>query len=133
MKFKKLLAGTFYIDFAITFGFGLVSWLYPHSTYGTILALDEFGSSLTLAILSSFSVFYMLTGLTCLAAARIPPPYSLWIGAIMGIRHAWVGIVGIQDAGQDWIIGNPWYDVVIHSLFFVFYLLAIFFIATKNK
>ncbi len=133
MKNDKLLTIIFYIDFAITFCFGLISWLYPHSTFGTIILLEDSGPSLTLALLSTLSIFYVLIGLVCLVGARTPFPYNKWIALVMIVRHGWTGIAGIMGANNEWIIGNPWQDVVIHALFISFYLISIFFAMRKDK
>ena len=107
--------------------------MYPHSTFGTIVLLEEAGPSLSLAILSSLSISYVLIGLICFIGARTPQPHNIWIAAVMIIRHGWTGIAGIQGAGSDWIIGNPWHDVIIHSIFIFFYLLAIYLSTHKVK
>ena len=127
MKKSKLLTIVFYIDFFITFGFGLASWFYPHATFGTIVLLEETGPSLTLALLSTLSLFYVLIGLFCFVGARMPFPYNNWIAIVMIVRHGWTGIAGIHGAENEWIIGNPWQDVVIHALFIFFYVFSIYF------
>ena len=115
------LAVVLYVDFFITFCFGVASWLYPQATYGTIVLLEEAGPSLVLSLLSTLSLFYVLVGLCCLAGARMPYPYNTWIALVMIVRHLWAGIAGIRGAENEWVIGNPWQDVVIHSLFVLFY------------
>ena len=133
MQKGKVLAIVLYIDFFITFGFGLASWLYPHSTFGTIVLLEETAPSLTLALLSTLSLFYVFTGLTCLAGASMPFPYNTWIALVMIVRHGWTGIAGIYGAENEWIIGNPWQDVVIHALFILFYLSSLYSTIRKNN
>ena len=56
------LAIVFVVDALITTGFGLVSWLAPESTFGTLVDLGGPGSarSLLLATLASLSLFYVL-------------------------------------------------------------------------
>ena len=130
---SKSLTIVLYIDFVITFGFGLASWLYPHSTFGTIVLLEETGPSLTLALLSTLSLFYVLIGIVCFAGARMRFPYNIWIALVMIVRHGWTGIAGIHGAESEWIIGNPWQDVVIHALFVIFYVLSIYSTIRKEK
>ena len=133
MKKGKSLTIVLYIDFLITFGFGLASWFYPHATFGTIVLLEETGPSLTLALLSNFSLFYVLIGLLCFAGARMPFPYNTWIALVMIVRHGWTGIAGIHGAENAWIIGNPWQDVVVHALFIFFYVFSIYLTIRKEK
>ena len=133
MKNKSLLTIIFYIDFAITFCFGMVSWLYPHATFGTIVLLEDSGPSLTLALLSTLSIFYVFIGLFCLVGARTPFPYNNWIALVMVVRHSWTGVAGILGAENEWIIGNPWQDVIIHAVFISFYLFSMFLTIRKDK
>lgn len=123
---EKPLNFILYVDFFITFVFGLVSWLFPYSTYGTIVSLTETSTPLTLSTFSSLSLFYIFLGIACFIAAKTPNPQKSWFASLMILRHGWIGIIGITNAHQDWIIGNPWHDVVIHSVFVFAYIAAIF-------
>jgi len=38
---------------------------------------------------------------------------------------SWIGLKGHGEIGSEWIIGNPWPDIIIHSLFVLLYLAAI--------
>lgn len=132
-----LKKGTFlnfvlYVDFFVTFAFGIVSWLFPYSTFGTILAIGEVANPLLLSVLSSLSVFYILIGIACFIATQMPQPQKIWFAYLMILRHAWIGIVGFQNVNQDWIIGNPWPDIFIHSAFVLCYLAGSLFISSKE-
>jgi len=119
---EKPLNFVLYVDFFITFVFGVVSWLFPYSTYGNIVSLSETGTPLTLSAFSSLSLFYIFLGIACFIAAKTPNPQKYWFALLMMLRHGWAGIIGISNAHQDWIIGNPWLDVVIHSVFVFAYI-----------
>ncbi|MDH5230581.1 MAG: hypothetical protein OEZ58_17925 [Gammaproteobacteria bacterium] len=45
----------------------------------------------------------------------------------MILRHLVVAIKGAGEAGSEWLIGIPWYDVVIHSGFVVLYIFGLLF------
>ena len=126
--FGNLLKITLFLDFLITFGFGLVSWFFPHETFGTILLIPQTSEPLTLAILSSLSTFYVLTSLVCFIGIKASFPVNIWIAGIMIIRHLWIGMTGIRDMNQDWIIGNPYPDIIIHSGFVLVYIVACFYL-----
>jgi hypothetical protein len=55
----------------------------------------------------------------------MPPPHNLRVALVMMAQHAWIGIRGISEMDREWIVGNPWPDIVIHSLFVTTYALGI--------
>jgi len=117
----------FGIDALLSVGFGVASWLYPHSTYATIVDLSDPGTSpVAMAALSGLSVFYVVIGLVCLCASLMPPQQTLGLAFVMLARHAWVGVQGYRDVGQEWIVGNPWPDIVIHAAFVLAYSFLVF-------
>ena len=120
---SKYQAALFGMDALLSIGFGAVSWLSPVSTYGTIVDLSDLGaaSRVTWATLSGLSVFYVVMGLVCLCATLMPAPHSSRLAFVMLARHAWVGVQGYRDIGQEWIVGNPWPDIVIHAAFVLSY------------
>lgn len=125
---SKHLSVVFGIDALLSIGFGIVSWLRPLSTYGTIVDLSDVGAepAVTMALLSGLSVFYVLIGLVCLCATVMPAPHNARLALVMIARHAWVGIQGYRNVGQEWIVGNPWPDVVIHGAFVLAYSLLVY-------
>ena len=127
----RLLSAVFGIDAVLLVGFGIASWLYPLSTYGTIVDLNDLGAkpAVTMAALSGLSVFYLVTGLVCLCATVMPPPHSLCLALVMLARHAWVGVQGYRNVGQEWIVGNPWPDIVIHGAFVLAYSFLVYMVA----
>jgi hypothetical protein len=133
MKLNKLLKIIFLIDAVITLGFGLFSWISPEATFATLIAIPEPHESLILALLSSMSILYILLGLICLIGFSASFPVSLWIGILMVIRHAWIGSMKVMDIGKDWLIGNPYPDIMIHSFFVVAYLLTIYLVYKSQK
>ncbi len=124
---KNILKITFIIDAIIAVGFGLYSWFYPHATFGTIISIPETHSSEFLAIFSSLSLFYILIGLTSLIGAKATFPTNIWIGLLMIARHVLEGVLKIMDIGKEWLIGNPYPDIIIHSVFTIVYIWAIYF------
>jgi hypothetical protein len=129
---KNILRTVFIIDAIIAVGFGLYSWFFPLETFGKIISIPEMGSPAFLAILSSLSLFYIIIGLTCLIGFRATFPINIWIGLLMLVRHLLEGLMKIFDIGKEWLIGNPYPDIIIHSVFIFVYILAIYF-AYKNK
>lgn len=121
----KTLRIALLIDFLLTFIFGIVSFFNPKNTFGTIIEIPQHNEGLFLSVLAGLSVFYIIIGLACLAGTRLNHPYLSWISGIMLIRHFWIGIVGILDVNQPWIIGNPYYDIVIHFIFVILYAIGI--------
>ncbi|MDA3907405.1 MAG: hypothetical protein PF484_15140 [Bacteroidales bacterium] len=128
--FKNLMRTTFLIDFLITFGFGLAAWLSPKGTFGTIISIPPQSETLILSVLSSLSIFYILIGLVCLIGFKASFPINIWIGAVMILRHGWIGTIGILglDNEKEWLIGNPLPDIVIHSIFVFAYIIGIYII-----
>lgn len=117
----------FGIDALLSVGFGVASWLHPLSTYATIVDLtDSRTSPVTMAALSGLSVFYVVIGLACLCASFMPPRQAVGLAFVMLARHAWVGIQGYRDVDQEWIVGNPWPDIVIHGAFVLAYSFVVF-------
>ncbi len=70
-------------------------------------------------------MFYVVIGAVCLSAAFMPAPHNLWIGAIMLVQHGWIGLKGFHESEREWLVGNPWPDIVIHSLFVIAYATAV--------
>ncbi len=129
----KLLRTVFLIDAIITVSFGLYSWLAPKATFGTIIAIPENNEPLTFAILSSLSIMYILVGLVSLIGFGSKPPTSLWIAGLLLLRHGWIGTLNILDIGKEWLIGNPYPDIVIHGMFAVCYITGIILILRSKK
>jgi hypothetical protein len=75
-------------------------------------------------MLAHLSIFYMVIGALCLVAAFAPRPHDVLLAAVMVLQHAWIGLKGFGEIGSEWIIGNPWPDVVIHAVFVVLYVAA---------
>jgi len=132
-KMRNLLKIVLLLDALITIGFGVFSWLSPLDTFGTIIAIPETNNSLELAILSSMSVLYILLGLIALIGIRANYPTIIWIGLLMLLRHSWLGTMKVMDIGEEWLIGNPYPDIIIHSFFAAFYLLGIYLMAKSRK
>lgn len=127
-KLKKvLLSATLFIDFLITTGFGVFSWLSPESTYGTLISIGQLDKELILSLLKSLSFFYVIMGLTCFVGFKSPYPYKVWISFVMIIRHGYLGIMGVLslDVQKDWIIGSLTPDIVVHGIFVLLYSLGI--------
>ncbi len=131
---KKILNITLFIDFLISFGFGLVSWLSPKGTFGTLISGEEMNKSLITSLLSSLSIFYILIGLACLSGFKANQPFKNWVASIMIIRHAWIGISSILalSVANNWQIGSSSPDIIIHTLFVIFYLIGIYFYRKKK-
>jgi hypothetical protein len=122
----RLLSFALFIDALLSAGFGLVSYFFPQSTYATIIDLSSIAEdSLMSAILNSLSIFYVVIGAVCFFSAFMPSPHDVRVAAAMIVQHAWIGIRGVSQMDREWIVGDPWPDIVIHSLFVVVYVLGI--------
>jgi hypothetical protein len=114
------------VDALLLLIFGLVSYLSPEATYATIVDLAGVPEhSLISAMLEHLSIYYLVIGAVCLFAAFMPRPHDIRIALVMVVQHAWIGLKGFGEIGSEWIIGNPWPDVVIHALFVLLYVAAI--------
>ncbi len=123
---RGLLKGVLFLDFLITFGFGLLSWWSPESTFGTLISIEPSSKDLVLSLLSSQSFFYVLIGLVCFVGYRSAYPHNVWIAIVMVLRHGYLGLQGFLslDTQKDWIIGSLTPDIVVHTLFVLFYCLG---------
>lgn len=121
-----MLSTVLALDSLLFLGFGLVSWFAPHLTFATIVDLGAASDqSLISAALASLSIFYVLIGLACALAVWMPPPHRTRIAVVMALGHAWTGIKAYEEVGRDWLIGNPWPDIVIHVVFVSLYSLLV--------
>lgn len=132
MKLNNFLKIIFIIDAIIAIGFGIYSWISPYETFGTLVSITESNESIVLALLSSLSILYILLGLVCVIGYKATYPVPLWIGALMILRHSWIGLMKVSDIGKEWLIGNPYPDIIIHGTFVLAYLLGIY-ITVRNK
>lgn len=124
---QKVLSAILIVDGLILLGFGIASWLAPYSTFGTLVDLSGAEDhSLVVAILSSLSIFYVLIGLACFLAAVLAPPHKDRFAALMVIGHVFTGLKGYGEVGREWLVGSPWPDIVIHSVFVCAYSLLAF-------
>jgi hypothetical protein len=122
-----MLAIILTLDGLLSLGFGLASYFSATSTYATIIDLNGMREdSLMAAVLGSLSVFYVVIGALCVLAAFMQPPHNVRVASVLVAMHVWIGLRGLRDAGREWIVGNPWSDLIIHSLFVVCYSIAIY-------
>ena len=123
---SSVLSVVLVVDALLSIGFGMVSYFSRSSTYATIIDLSGMREdSLMSAVLGSLSVSYVVIGALCLCAAFMHPPHDVRVAAVMIAQHVWIGARGLHDAGREWIVANPWPDLIIHSLFVVGYGVAI--------
>ena len=121
-RWPGLVSVVLAIDAVLSLGFGFVSYISPHSTYATIVDLRAVPEdSLVMSILGGLSVFYVVIGAVCLLAAVMPSPHGLGVAAVMMVQHAWIGLRGAYHMNREWIVGDPWPDLIIHSLFVIAY------------
>ena len=119
----KLLSIVLLIDGALSLGFGLASWFAPHATLGTIVAIEGApDDALIMSALATLSQMYVLLGLICLVSAALPVAYRIRFALVLALGHLAAELKGFSEIGRDWLIGNPWPDIVIHSAFVIAYL-----------
>lgn len=115
---RDVLPSLLIVDALLALAFGVASWCRPLQTYGTIVQLDPVESHLgAIAALTSLSMYYTLSGVTCLLAAIMPTPYRQWLASVMLLRHLASGVKGYFEVGAPWQIGSPWPDLGIHVAF----------------
>ena len=119
----RLLSIVLLVDGAVSLGFGLASWFAPRATVGTIVALkDAPDEGLLMSALATLSVMYVLLGLICLVSAALPVAHRIRFALVLAMGHLTMELKGFSEMGRDWLIGNPWPDIVIHSVFVIAYL-----------
>lgn len=123
---SAMLSAVFMIDGILRVGFGAASLVTPRSTFGTIVNLtDVKDGSLVLATLSSLSALYVLIGLVCVLAMFMSSPHKSRLAMLMAAFHGWGALKGYQTITQEWLVGSPWPDIVIHSVFVCAYALLV--------
>lgn len=128
------------LDGLIELAFGAALSQFPVRILSTIFDLPAMGvdpqssipsESLGESLIVTLAHTYAVLGATLLtvglgatddAGARRVATRTAYICA-MG--HAVRGAKCISEARRPWIVGNPWYDVVVHSGFTATYLFAI--------
>jgi hypothetical protein len=121
---SRALAAVFLLDGLLALGFGLASLATPRGTFGTIIDLGSASDqSVIFAALASLSGFYVLIGLFSILVAFLPTPYQGRFVSPMIVSHVWAGVKGFDEIGRDWLVGNPWPDIIIHSAFVCAYAL----------
>ena len=119
----KLLSIVMLIDGALALGFGLASWFAPHATFGTIVAIQGIqDDGLLTSALGALSLNYVVLGLVCLVSAALPHAHRIRFAWVLALGHMAAELKGFSEIGSDWLIGNPWPDIVIHSAFVIAYL-----------
>ncbi|WP_343632786.1 hypothetical protein [Fluviicola sp.] len=129
---KRGLTVVFWIDAIIAVAFGIYSWMCPLETFGTILEIPEEHANEFLSLFAVLSLFYVLIGMVCIICARSNFQVHFWIGLVMLIRHLIEGLLKWKDIGEDWLTGNPYPDLVIHTLFTVAYAITLYFAYKKR-
>lgn len=129
---KRGLTVVFWIDAIGAVAFGIYSWICPLETFGTVLEIPKEHVNEFLSVFSALSLFYILVGMVCIICARSIFQVHFWIGLVMLIRHLFEGLLKLKDIGEDWLIGNPYPDLVIHSLFVAAYAVTLY-VAYKNR
>jgi hypothetical protein len=119
----KLLSGVLLIDGVISIGFGLASWFAPHATFGTIVAIKGAADDgLLMSALATLSLMYVLLGLVYLVSAALPIAHRIRFALVLALGHLAMELKDFSELERDWLIGNPWPDIVIHSAFVIAYL-----------
>lgn len=113
--------------------FGVFSYLFPEQTFGTLFRIDAVSKPLTLVLLEYTSVFYILLGIICFAGMVMNEQSQAILSIIMIIRHSIFCLLGVVQIGKDWLIGNPYYDVVIQLTFISLYVLALLWWKVNRK
>jgi hypothetical protein len=134
MQRSTPLAITFALDAASSLAFGVASWAFPFATYGTIVAIRGLpADAFPLSALASLSVLYAVVGAVCLCATVMPAPHPARLAVVMAARHAWAGLKGFSEVGRDWLVGNPWHDLIIHSVFVTAYCAFVVLASTRAR
>lgn len=120
---SRLLSIVLLVDGVLSLGFGLASWFAPHATFGSIVALKGAqDDALLMSALGALSLMYVLLGFICLVSTALPIAHRIHFALVLALGHLATELKGFNEIGRDWLIGNPWPDIVIHSAFVIAYL-----------
>ncbi|MFT3925278.1 MAG: hypothetical protein QM778_22260 [Myxococcales bacterium] len=114
------------VDGCISLCFGAVALLFQHQVFSTAVDLAGAGAhgdgtSLLESALSTLSGYYLLVGGLLLALAGLMGDHARRLWLLVGLHHAGMAFKGLLEAHRPWMVGNPWWDVAIHTGFFVAY------------
>ena len=119
----KILSIVLLVDGMLSIGFGLASWFAPHATFGTIVSIKGAqDDGLLMSALGAISLMYVLLGLIYLVSAALPISHRIRFALVLALGHLAMELKGFSEIGRDWLIGNPWSDIVIHTAFVIAYL-----------
>lgn len=125
----------FRIDGVLSFVFGAVTMALQGAVFNTAVDLKsagfvEGGGTLIESALYVISGYYMLVGAILLLLANVPVYFARRLALLVGLHHVFMAVKGFYEADRVWMVGNPWYDIVIHSVFFIAY--VVIFIRSWN-
>ena len=125
MRFRTL----FTIDGVTSLSFGLATYFYQFEIFSTAYDLQSAGVSgqgdtLIEATLLGISGYYILVGAILLVASNVELAIARRLGLVVALHHAFMASNGALGADRPWIIGNPWWDFAIHTLFVAAYVTA---------
>jgi hypothetical protein len=121
------------IDGTISLLFGILTILFQIQIYSTAVDLSniqEKGNSLIESALQTISIFYILIGLTCLLFSFTNNDsidnnkMILKLKFLMFLKHLIFLYKNFVEKDRSWYIGNPYYDIIIHLLFLIFYIFS---------
>lgn len=110
--------------------FGLATYFYQFEIFSTTYDLQSMGVSgqgdtLIEAALLGISGYYMLVGAILIVVSNVQVSMARPLGIVVALHHAFMAINGALGTDRPWIVGNPWWDVVIHTLFVLAYMMAL--------
>lgn len=114
------------LDGLMSIAFGLATLFAQYAIFRTAVDLASAnvtgdGTSVMEATLTALSGYYLVVGLIALLLASIPRPYRTRLALALGAHHLFMASKGVAEAGHAWVVGNPWWDVAIHTAFVLAY------------
>ena len=106
------------LDALLSVGFGLSMFFFPESTIGTMVKLpSDYNHSLTSALVQHLSIQYCMTAPLVWCSYSNDRGRRIKLALCLLTQHLVIGIKCCLEMKRNWIIGNPWHDIVIHSAF----------------
>jgi len=126
IRFRTIFA----VDGVMSLTFGLATYIYQFEIFSTAYDLQSMGVSgrgdtLIEAALLGISGYYVLVGAILIIVSNVHTSIARPLGIVVALHHAFMAVNGALGADRPWLVGSPWWDVVIHTLFVLAYMTAI--------
>lgn len=122
---ERIMSSALTADGVISVLFGIVSLLSYQSTFGSLIVAEQARMPVVRSFAETVAVQYVVLGALCFVGAREVGGTKAAICAAMAARHALLLGFGFAHASDSWLAGNPYYDLVIQSVFVAGYAVGV--------